>query len=296
MGKRRSITGLIFAAWILHACAAFGSGDVKTYARYVPESQGDFAWENDISAFRVYGPGSDDSVVDSGIDCWLKRVPHSIINNWYSLEYSGKSYQNDYGEGLDNYYVGKSAGCGGTALWLAGRRFPLGPFIKYEIKVRNRVRCVFTLIYSKEIGGVVYGEEKTITVERGNRLFHVKSVFKKNGEVARNLPVCVGLTTHGGSAITSHSLNNGWIACWEGLDDSELGTGVRLLSPIVSVVHHIRSDDLDKGHILLLARTDNNGAISYQAGYAWKKEGTFRNQQQWEAFLDNPVMRFKKKN
>lgn len=296
MGRRRSITGIIFVAWILHACAAFGTGDVKTYARYVPESQGDFAWENDIAAFRAYGPGSKDSGVDSGIDCWLKRVPHSIINNWYSLEYSGKSYTDDHGEGLDNYHVGKSAGCGGTALWLAGRRISLGPFVKYEIKVMNRVRCVFTLIYSKEIGGVVYGEEKTITVERENRLFHVKSVFKKNGVVARGLPVCVGLTTHGGAATTSHSLDNGWISCWERLDDSELGTGVILLSPVESVVHHIRSEDLDKGHILRIARTDNNGAISYLAGYAWKKEGSIRTQQQWEAFLNNPVMRFKKKN
>lgn len=296
MGNRRSFTGLVLIACILHASVAFGNGDVKTYARYVPENNGDFAWENDIAAFRVYGPGSDPTEFDSGIDCWLKRVPYSIINNWYSLQYSGKSYQNDYGEGLDNYHVGKSAGCGGTALWLAGRRISLGPFVKYEIKVRNRVRCVFTLIYSKEISGAVYSEEKTITVERGNRLFHVKSVFKKNGVVAKNLPVCVGLTTHGGAALTSHSLDNGWISCWEGLEGSELGTGVRLLSPIEFVVHHIRSSDLDKGHILMIARTDNNGAISYQAGYAWKKEGTIRNQQQWEAFLDDPVMRFKKKN
>ena len=30
--------------------------DGATYARFVPEREDDFAWENDLVAFRAYGP------------------------------------------------------------------------------------------------------------------------------------------------------------------------------------------------------------------------------------------------
>ena len=76
----------------------------------------------------------------------------------------------------------------------------------------------------------------------------------KNGVVARGLPVCVGLTTHGGMAQTSFNLDQGWISCWEQMDDSQVGTGVRLLDPLISVTHEVRSNNPDHGHILFLAR------------------------------------------
>jgi hypothetical protein len=52
------------------------------------------------------------------MDCWLKRVDYPIINKWYKKHLEeGGSYHEDTGEGLDDFHVGASRGCGGTGLW-----------------------------------------------------------------------------------------------------------------------------------------------------------------------------------
>ena len=51
--------------------------EISTYSRFVPERTDDYAWENDLVAFRTYGPTAEQMVVDktpggtlsSGIDC-----------------------------------------------------------------------------------------------------------------------------------------------------------------------------------------------------------------------------------
>ena len=100
---------------------------VTTYSRFVPERIDDYAWENDRVAFRTYGPqaerlakdGERGGTLSSGIDCWLKRVDYPIIDKWYKSDREeGKSYHTDHGEGLDNYHVGSSRGCGGIGIWI----------------------------------------------------------------------------------------------------------------------------------------------------------------------------------
>lgn len=76
----------------------------RTFARFVPERSDDFAWENDLIAFRAYGPALREGKENSGIDCWLKRVNYPIINKWYVQSEQGKSYHKDHGEGCDNYH------------------------------------------------------------------------------------------------------------------------------------------------------------------------------------------------
>ncbi|MEY3896376.1 MAG: hypothetical protein RLZZ214_1896, partial [Verrucomicrobiota bacterium] len=46
----------------------------RAFARFVPERSDDFAWENDLVAFRTYGPALRPGPENSGIDCWFKRV------------------------------------------------------------------------------------------------------------------------------------------------------------------------------------------------------------------------------
>jgi hypothetical protein len=175
-------------------CSQSGTGEAQTFARFVPERKDDFAWENDLIAFRAYGPALRESAENSGIDAWLKRVGYPIINKWYKEAEEGKSYHQDHGEGLDNYHVGSSAGCGGTGIWLNGEREPLETFTDYEVIEVSPERSRFRLFYEQEIDGIMYGEQKTITIEPGKRLFQVESVFLKDKKPAANLPVCVGLT------------------------------------------------------------------------------------------------------
>lgn len=260
----------------------------STFCRAVPERADDFAWENDLVAFRAYGPALRSNPENSGIDCWLKRVSYPIIDKWYAQDAKGKSYHQDHGEGLDCYHVGSSAGTGGTGLWLNGKREPLETYVRAEVLESTRERSRFKLTYEREIEGVPYSEEKTITLELGERLFRAHSVFRKNGAIAAGLPVCVGVTTHDGQAVAFSHPAQGWIACWEKMDDSELGTAVRMAPNRIDEIKQIDPTQPDAGHILILARTDEHGAIDYEAGYGWRKAGAITSRAAWEAYLAAP--------
>ena len=264
-----------------------GTGNAQTYARFVPERKDDFAWENDLIAFRAYGPALRESTENSGIDAWLKRVDYPIINKWYREAEAGKSYHKDHGEGLDNYQVGSSAGCGGTGIWLNGEREPLETFTNYKVIEVSPERSRFKLIYEREIDGVVYGEEKTITIESGKRLFQVESVFLKDKQPAANLPICVGLTTHDGKAEAFFNQDEGWIATWESLGDSELGTGARMDPAQLDSIVMVDRKTKDASHIFLIAKTDSEGRISYEAGYGWKKAREITTREAWSNYLSN---------
>jgi rhamnogalacturonyl hydrolase YesR len=257
----------------------------KTFCRLVPERAGDFAWENDLVAFRAYGPKLRKGGENSGIDCWLKRVETPIIDKWYG-QMKTKSYHTDWGEGHDPYHVGSSAGCGGTGIWLNGKREPLETYTKQEVIECTTERTQFKLTYEREIDGDVYGEEKTITIELGKRLFDVHSVFTKNGKVASNLPICIGLTTHDGKAETFSNEKQGWIACWEKIAGSEVGTAAMVDPKRIVAIQEVQSDTKDESHHFILMKTDRNGAIDYQAGYGWKKAGEIKTSDDWNNYLN----------
>lgn len=262
-----------------------GSDAARTFARFVPERKDDFAWENDKIAFRTYGPALRDSTESSGIDAWLKRVDYPIIDKWYQQAEAGKSYHQDHGEGLDNYHVGSSAGVGGTGIWLDGQRKPLNTFTAHEVLEVSRNRSRFKLSYEREIDGATYAEEKTITIDLGQRLFEVDSVFFKNGRPAANLPICIGLTTHDGKAEAFFDREAGWIATWEKLDDSELGTGARMDPAKIDSIIVLDTKEKDTSHIFMIARTDATGRLSYQAGYGWEKAGIITTSEAWSQYL-----------
>lgn len=259
----------------------------STYARFVPERSDDFAWENDMIAFRAYGPALRDGAENAGIDCWLKRVPYPIINKWYDQAGTkGKSYHQDHGEGLDNYHVGSSAGCGGTSIWLDGKRGLLETYTKWNVLESSRERSVFVLEFQNEIEGHVYREEKKITIELGKRLFRADSTFWKDGELAIGLPIAIGITTHDGAATTYSDMDTGWVACWEELDGFGLGTGVVVDPGSIRSVEVIEPVAKDMGHNAVIVNTDAEGRIVYFAGYGWERAGVIATVDDWQAYLN----------
>ena len=56
----------------------------KTYCRYVPEREDDFAWENDKIAFRAYGKALEKTNGNAyGMDVWVKSTDRLVINERY---------------------------------------------------------------------------------------------------------------------------------------------------------------------------------------------------------------------
>jgi hypothetical protein len=258
----------------------------RAYCRFVPERADDFAWENDKVAFRVYGPALKSSIEDSGVDCWFKRVEYSIIDKWYALNAKGISYHEDHGEGCDPYKVGASRGCGGLALWIDGKMVSSDVFNSWRILKNESEEVVFVLDYKWEYQGDAYEEEKQISLKKGDRLFCSSSIFRRNGELAKDLAIVVGLVKQGSLAQVSKDLSRGRLSLWEPIGDSEMGTAIVMNPNRIDVAMTTESENKIKDHALLVALTDDMGRLDYYAGYGWKKAGEIASSDEWIGYLN----------
>jgi hypothetical protein len=260
----------------------------KTFCRFVPERDDDFAWENDLVAFRVYGPRLYKHAVNSGIDCWLKRVDYPIINKWYKENAEGKSYHKDHGEGHDPYHVGSSRGCGGLVLWENDKMLPSNVFDSWKIIANGPIRSVFELTYDKswKTSGKNLSETKRITIDLGQRVFRIDSFFSDESG-PQQVVLAVGITTHDGKAVGDWNKKAGVMQCWETIKDSELGTGVVMDQSRISEIKEIKSKKKDTSHIVVITSTDKKGWISYYTGYGWKKAKKITTSEEWNEYLNN---------
>jgi hypothetical protein len=257
------------------------------FARFVP-GRDDFAWENDLIAFRTFGPALRSGGEDSGIDLWLKRVPYPIINRWYEGESKGLSYHEDIGEGYDGYDVGSSRGCGGNGIWRNGKLYISDTFTAWKIISQTPQASVFELSYDYDVEGDKIHEVKRITIEMGRRLFKSESTFTENGQPVV-LDVGVGITTHGGKATPSLNPEQGWMACWETVGGYGLGTGVVIDPKKVVEMREIKSTDANQAHALLVTRTGADGKATWSAGYGWERAKAITTSDSWNAYLAGSV-------
>lgn len=259
--------------------------EVKTFARFVPERADDFAWENDKVAFRVYGPAMRNRTEDSGIDCWLKRVDYAIIDKWYLGNVNKKSYHRDHGEGYDPYHVGASRGCGGLGVWINDSIITSNTYVDWQIIKSEIEETIFVLTYEWNYDGDSFKEEKQISIKLGDRMFNVVSTFWKNGKIAKDLPIAIGVATHDGKASISKNLDDGWMACWEKIDDYGLGTGVVIDPSRIECFKSINTKAKDDGHALFITSTNKLGKVEYSAGYGWEKAEEIKTSEDWNAYL-----------
>ena len=118
------------------------SSDTISCSRIYPKRLDDLAWENDKSAYRLYGPAFERKGNKGyGYDILVKRVSSPVIESRYRMQLdslanrniiklrkSGQtpkadsisrsiSYHIDHGNGMDCYNVGTTLGGGATALF-----------------------------------------------------------------------------------------------------------------------------------------------------------------------------------
>ena len=262
---------------------------VKAYAKFVPIREDDFAWENDLVAFRMYGPSSlaTPTKAASGIDCWLKRVDYSVIDKWYDNYQNYISYHTDWGEGHDPYHTGTSRGTGGTAVWIDNQPYPSGTFSASRIIDDNPKKVIFELdyVWKTKLGEV--SETKQISLALNSQLFEVTSSFLLNGQPAKNLSIAIGVATHDEAAKVSKSQNAGWIAAWENIKGYHLGTGVVVNPKYIDSIIHLPSTEKDQSHIWLISHTDEKGKLHYAAGYGWERAEKITSESQWQKYLNN---------
>lgn len=285
MDKFKLYTAVALVAFLV-GCSSLNYNKNEGYeARQVPERLDDFAFENDKVAFRVYGPALRDSAENNGTDCWLKRVSTPVINKWYREDQQGKSYHEDHGEGYDPYHVGSSLGCGGIALWQPQDADPLSqPNVYTDFKVLEKTpqKVVFELVYFWPEQNI--REVKRIMLAKGSQLYQAQSQFTQDGKPVQ-LQVAVGITTHDGKALVDVSDDRQVVSSWEKIDDSHVGTAVILPKNYAGRFVAQTSDKKDRNNAVLVTSTDEQGKLSYYAGFAWEKAGEITTYFDWKAYL-----------
>lgn len=130
----------------------------------------DITWENDIAAYRVYGPALQRSGEKAyGIDVWLKSTKELDVDHRYSVTWQSNidkaffrsignqegvdfvdratSFHLDHGQGLDCYNVGPSLGCGTPAVMLADSIVMPYCYKDYEILDNGPLEFTLSLTY-----------------------------------------------------------------------------------------------------------------------------------------------------
>jgi hypothetical protein len=257
----------------------------RVAARYVPERKDDFAWENDLVAFRAYGPGLRAGIENAGIDVMTKRVPYPVLDDWYKLEKMGKSYHVDTGTGYDGYKVNASLGCGGSAVWSQDRLWLGETYETWKQYAAGPLRAVFELDYGPwTVDGKQITEKKIISLDLGSRLFKVVDTYLVDGKPAP-LKVAVGVATHDGKAEAAGDAKTGVLSAWEMQDGAGLGTAVVIAPRYVAEYREIRSDDHDQNNAVFIVNPDEQGRFVYYAGFAWEKWGGITTPEEWRDYL-----------
>ena len=98
----------------------------------------DAAWENNLAAFRVYGPALRNSKggENSGVDVWFKLVEKPTLKSVYQRSFDENfNYHKKNAETYDNFKVADGVGCGGTGIWLDGKLLKAGEEYTFTFEI-----------------------------------------------------------------------------------------------------------------------------------------------------------------
>lgn len=120
----------------------------------------------------------------------------------------------------------------------------------------------------------------------GNRLFKTVSTFRKNGKIAKNLPIAIGLARQSPSTKLFKDQEKGWIALWDKFSGTELATGILMDPKRISAIEDQSGSKKNVGHALIITNTDANGQVEFYAGYGWEKAGEINSANEWKNYLN----------
>ncbi|MFT4176728.1 MAG: glycoside hydrolase family 88 protein [Luteolibacter sp.] len=261
----------------------------RAYARFFPERKDDLAWENDKVAFRIYGPALQKSTEASGIDAWMKKVPHPVIDRWYADDLAGRrSYHKDHGEGFDGFKVGDSLGCGGIAIWKNDRLITANVYDEAKILYTTPDVVEIEAFYTyPDVDGIEYKERRIIRLRQGERLNEVISRFSSSKKPAADIEVAVGLIAQTPDAQFTFEPERGLMAVWDTLEPGKKAFGMGAIVPAgARMLTHPHTTSAPKtDHALAILRTDEKGEVHYRVGSGWIEDGETTSREAWIKYL-----------
>jgi hypothetical protein len=244
------------------------------FGREAPERKDDFAWENQDVAYRIYGPALEATgEITSGIDVWSKRIPNFVIDSFYKRDAEGArthnpalSYHKDNGVGLDSYEVGKSRGCGGTAVFEDGKLMVSKNYTKLHMLADGPIRFAFEVTYAPwDANGVTVTETKRITLDAGTHMNRIESTYTFDG--VSTLDLAAAVAVHQGAAAefpVAGSVASVW-------DTPQLASAGRISIGLVADPQQHAKTVAAAEHALMVFTRHSGEPFTYLAGSGWSK-------------------------
>ena len=278
--------------------------DVKACGRCYPERMDDMAWENDLVAFRAYGPALQAKGERGfGYDLFTKyNTTEPMLEAMYAKELDKetlakiaelkktdpkaaaelsreRSYHIDHGYGMDCYAVGPTLGAGVAALMVNDTIIYPWCYKNQEIldngPLRFTVKLEFTPLTVKGDSTVV--ETRLITLDAGS---HLNKTVVSYSNLKETLPIVAGIVLHEPDGAVVADAANGYITYVDpttGPDNGKIFIGAAVPTVVKDAKTVLFSEKEKKernnadGHVLAVSDYEPGSEYVYYWGFAWDK-------------------------
>ncbi len=295
--------------------------EVLACGRQYPERVDDIAWENDLTAYRMYGPALQATGERAfGYDVWVKSVKEPVVEARYASElnpetmeqiaklrktnpkaadelYHSVSYHVDHGNGLDCYKVGPTLGGGATALVVDGEIVYPYCYATQDILDNGPLRFTVKLVYNplNIKGDSTVVETRVITLDAGSHLNKTVVVYDNLKETT---PVVAGIVLHEPDGAVVADAANGYITYVDPTDNVNNNNGkIFVGAAFPATVKEAKSllfPEKEKnelrggadGHVLAISDYEPGSEYVYYWGAAWDK-ADIKTPEAWNAYMAN---------
>ena len=230
----------------------------QAFGRYVPERLDDYAWENNLSAYRIYGPRLE-SPQTQGVDVWVKSTPKMIINEWFARN----DYHHNYGEGMDCYKVANTLGGGALAIINGDKLALTGNYTKQRCTTNGPIRTSAEFEYAPiNIGDKMVTMRRKISLDANSRFTYQEYTFEG---FEGKLEVAAGIILHD---VKARSFGSEYVAITEPASDSKEPDTDGDISLAVILQGAVSTTEID-GHIVATRHIQAGETIRMWNGSAW---------------------------
>ena len=230
----------------------------QAFGRYVPERLDDYAWENNLTAYRIYGPRLE-SPQTQGVDVWVKSTSKIIIDEWFARN----DYHHNYGEGMDCYKVGNTLGGGALAIIDGGKLALAGNYTKQQCTANGPIRTSAEFEYAPvNIGDRMVTMRRKISLDANSRFTYQEYTFEG---FEGKLEVAAGIILHD---VKARSFGSEYVAITEPASDSKDPDTDGDISLAVILQGAVSTTEID-GHIAATRHIQAGETIRMWNGSAW---------------------------
>ncbi|MDE7421869.1 MAG: DUF4861 domain-containing protein [Muribaculaceae bacterium] len=297
-------TAAVAAVAFFSASPVLGAERGNVYGRVYPERNDDLSYENDVVAFRIYGPKTQRNGEKSfGYDIFAKYPDSGLVlpylygeqcgsANWAKADSLRKidkelakkfeesfTYHIDHGKGADFYAVGPTLGCGVAALLDADGKIQF-PWCYDEVEIvengpdRFEAKLSFAPVV---IGSDTIAERRRLVLDKGSYLNYCEVSYEG---LSHPYSIVAGVPRRDdGRAVME--LERGVIAYEDPTqrkDSGKIFTGVIIPGGAEDMLE-------DQGHILAKCTIRPGETFRYYWGNGWSK-GRIATMDEWIDYLN----------